>query len=66
MQYLFRHPENFSSMSVPFAIILMKFIVVLTQEIVCIVLLTTIQVVLDVIANYIAIGVVSEIGLLYY
>lgn len=41
MQYLFRHPENFSSMSVPFEIILMKFIVVLTQEIVCIVILTT-------------------------
>ena len=66
MQYLIRHPANFDEFTMPFLICMMKFVVELLQEFICLGIVTTTVDLKDVVMDYIALGVISELDEIYY
>ena len=66
MQYLIRHPENFEEFAMPFCICFMKFLVEICQEFVCLAIVSTTNGLKDVVMDYIALGVISELDEIYF
>lgn len=50
----------------PFAICFMKFLVEITQEFICLAIVSTTADLKDVVMDYIALGVISELDEIYY
>jgi len=66
MYYIKRHPHKFDNISIPLVICVFKFLVEILTEFTSLALTATCIDTKDVVMNYIALGVISELDEVYF
>ena len=64
--YIRRHPHKFQNILIPIIISYMKLIVEFSTELICLIITSTYNNSIEVVMNYIALGVISELDEVYY